>query len=232
MEQIRPHDAIHASHLSTSLALAAVGGFLDAFTYVGHGHVFANAQTGNVVLLGIGIATGARGSLRHLPPILAFLVGITVARAMLVPAVARRVPYLYTAVLALEATTFIGIAMLPNSLPDFWITLVISFIASVQVETFNEVNGAKYNSTFTTGNLRTLSESVCDWFKGMRTPDLNRRIRDFGGICIAFLAGAVAGGVSTQQWGNRALWATLLVLVPLILRFSHRGSAPEERPIG
>src|SRR6187402_1432230 len=28
------------------------GGFLDAFTYVGHGRVFANAMTGNVVLLG------------------------------------------------------------------------------------------------------------------------------------------------------------------------------------
>ena len=31
------------------MLLTAVGGFLDAFTFVQHG-VFANAQTGNVVL--------------------------------------------------------------------------------------------------------------------------------------------------------------------------------------
>jgi uncharacterized membrane protein YoaK (UPF0700 family) len=36
--------------------LSAVGGYLDAYTYVGHGGVFANAQTGNVVLLAVAVA--------------------------------------------------------------------------------------------------------------------------------------------------------------------------------
>ena len=31
--------------------LAVVGGFLDAYTYILRGGVFANAQTGNIVLL-------------------------------------------------------------------------------------------------------------------------------------------------------------------------------------
>ena len=47
-------------HLALLLALA--GGFLDAFTFVGHGGVFANAQTGNVVLLAVGAATGHWGA--------------------------------------------------------------------------------------------------------------------------------------------------------------------------
>lgn len=33
--------------------LAMVGGFLDVYTYLTRGGVFANAQTGNIVLLGI-----------------------------------------------------------------------------------------------------------------------------------------------------------------------------------
>ena len=37
--------------LGIATLLAAAGGFLDGFTWVGHGHVFANAMTGNVVLL-------------------------------------------------------------------------------------------------------------------------------------------------------------------------------------
>jgi hypothetical protein len=39
--------------LPTGLLLACAGGFLDAYTFVGRGGVFANAQTGNIVLLGV-----------------------------------------------------------------------------------------------------------------------------------------------------------------------------------
>src|SRR5450432_4564827 len=61
--------------LMENAVLAAAGGFLDAFTYIGHGHVFANAMTGNVVLLGINaVGRNWHQSFRHLPPILAFLV--------------------------------------------------------------------------------------------------------------------------------------------------------------
>ena len=41
-----------AASLSVNAMLAAIGGFLDGFTYVGHGHVFANGMTANVLLLG------------------------------------------------------------------------------------------------------------------------------------------------------------------------------------
>ena len=34
------------------ILLAIVGGYLDAYTYLSRGHIFANAQTGNIVLLG------------------------------------------------------------------------------------------------------------------------------------------------------------------------------------
>lgn len=33
-----------------AVLLAVVGGSLDAYSYVARGHVFANAQTGNIVL--------------------------------------------------------------------------------------------------------------------------------------------------------------------------------------
>ncbi|HEV3423197.1 MAG TPA: YoaK family protein, partial [Paraburkholderia sp.] len=41
-----------------AVLLTLSGGFLDAYTYVGHGGVFANTMTGNVALLGIHIAAG------------------------------------------------------------------------------------------------------------------------------------------------------------------------------
>ena len=39
------------------VCLSLVGGFLDAYSYLLKGKVFANAQTGNVVLLFISVAS-------------------------------------------------------------------------------------------------------------------------------------------------------------------------------
>jgi uncharacterized membrane protein YoaK (UPF0700 family) len=54
--------------------LTFVGGFLDAYTFVGHA-VFANAQTGNVVLFGVETASRHwHAALLRLIPIAAFVV--------------------------------------------------------------------------------------------------------------------------------------------------------------
>src|SRR5580698_2999666 len=89
--------------LGISASLAAAGGFLDGFTYVGHGHVFANAMTGNVVLLGINCLSGSwRTALHFLPAILAFVVGVSVSQIMQLRSKRRDVSAPYPAVLALE----------------------------------------------------------------------------------------------------------------------------------
>jgi len=69
--------------LDIGALLAAAGGFLDRFTYVGHGHVFANAMTGNVVLPGISCFSRSwKTALHLLPAIFAFVVGVSVSQAM------------------------------------------------------------------------------------------------------------------------------------------------------
>jgi len=44
-----------AEFYGVGVMLAMVGGYLDAYTYISRDHVFANAQTGNMVLLAINI---------------------------------------------------------------------------------------------------------------------------------------------------------------------------------
>ena len=63
--------------------LAVIGGYLDAYTYIARGQVFANAQTGNVVLLGLRAADGewAR-ALMYLMPIIAFALGIFLSESV------------------------------------------------------------------------------------------------------------------------------------------------------
>ena len=63
--------------------LALTGGFLDAYTYISRGGVFANAQTGNIVLLGLNMASGQWSRvLYYLVPIIAFVLGIFLAESI------------------------------------------------------------------------------------------------------------------------------------------------------
>jgi len=105
--------------LGISASLATAGGFLDGFTYVGHGHVFANAMTGNVVLLGINSLSGSwQTALRHLPAILAFLAGVSVSQAMLLRVKHLGVSAPYRTVLLLEITVMFVLSLLPATTPD------------------------------------------------------------------------------------------------------------------
>ena len=84
------------------ILLTLVGGFLDAYTFVGRGGVFANAQTGNVVLMGIEAATGEwEKAVLYAVPILAFIVGVVVAEMIKKPSMRLLIPDTERAVLIL-----------------------------------------------------------------------------------------------------------------------------------
>ena len=63
-----------------AILLAVSGGFMDAYTYTFRGEVFANAQTGNMLLLGVSISERNWPEVvRYLFPVLAFAAGIMLA---------------------------------------------------------------------------------------------------------------------------------------------------------
>lgn len=50
------------TQISESIRLGALlaisGGMMDAYSYIMRGHVFANAQTGNMLLFGVNLSEG------------------------------------------------------------------------------------------------------------------------------------------------------------------------------
>ena len=77
----------HAGQMSESLLTAAFiilsGGLQDAYTYLCRGKVFANAQTGNIVLFSSYLFDGEWGHCtRYLIPVLSFLLGIFAAECV------------------------------------------------------------------------------------------------------------------------------------------------------
>ena len=64
----------------TAAFLSVSGGLQDAYTYISRGKVFANAQTGNIVLLSQHIFAGDFGStLHYLIPVIFFALGVAAA---------------------------------------------------------------------------------------------------------------------------------------------------------
>jgi uncharacterized membrane protein YoaK (UPF0700 family) len=206
-------ERVEPSVLVSSI-LAASGGFLDAFTYVGHGHVFANAMTGNVVLMAVAATSGqVSQAVRHIPPILAFLLGVAAAQAFHLPRVRARLQYPAFAALTMEmAFLFVG-GWLPSGFPSLPIVLTISFLAAMQSSAFRQAGPWIYNSTMTTGNLRTMGEAGFRAIFVRSDQDAARKTAMFAIICGAFLAGAALGGLSTASLHNKALWVVDLLLL-------------------
>lgn len=205
------------STLAVACLLSLSGGFLDAFTWVAHGRVFANAMTGNIILLGVSATAGDwRQALNHVPPLIAFLFGVWTAQALRLPRGDPRWPALLS--LILEIAVLTAIAFLPRSFPDLWIVLSIAFAAAVQNSSFTRVGGWTYNSVVTTGNLRRFGETMFGGSVPRRDDGMLKQARVFGAICLAFLAGALIGGLGGRIMHNAALAMPVLLLAFVLWR--------------
>lgn len=199
--------------LLTNIIIVWAGGYLDGFTFIGHGHVFANAMTANVVLLGVDlIAFPTQPFMHHLLPIIVFAFGVWAARGFQHEVSKNRIRQPDRVVLLIEIGVILVLAILPNSTPSIAITLPIVFVASLQLRTFSTVHSHSYSSTFTTGNLVSLSEALFDWSFNNRTNEAAQKCRIFFCICTAFLVGAAFGCYGVRHVGNRSLLVDVVAL--------------------
>lgn len=202
------------------MLLAIVGGFLDAYTFIGRGGVFANAQTGNIVLLGIYASKGEWGqALVHIPPILAFIIGVIVAES-----IKNSSSHIFSldwaqAVLFFESIVLIIIGFIPNTIPNIVVTVAVSFVSSVQISSFRKLVGSPYCTTMSTGNLRSASQAAYIAFTQNDRESAIRAIR-FLAIIFSFLFGAFLGGLLTLIIGVKAVWGAVIILVCALVLFS------------
>lgn len=203
-----------AETLLVAVLLSMAGGFLDAFTWVGHGGVFANAQTGNVVLFGVFAASGHwHEALHHVPPIAAFLLGVFTAHRLRMQS-GLRAPLVS---LCVEIALLVVVAVLPRAFPDLPIVLGIAFVAALQTASFARVEGSPYSSVMTTGNLRRTAEALFVGVTAPRDAAALHQARVFATICATFGIGATAGGLATGWLGNVALIGPIALLLLALL---------------
>ena len=193
--------------LSVGLLLALTGGLLDAYSYLNRGEVFATAETGNIVLLGIHRAQQQWGqALRYVFPILAELIHRNLGNA------SGRIHWRHPLLLA-ECLVLVLVALLPQGRWDPLANILISFTSAIQVESFRKFRDCSCATTMCTGNLRSGTELLFRCLTGPAGRPALQKAGVYYGLILAFVSGAVISGLVTPLAGR---W-TVLCACPALL---------------
>lgn len=214
MEGKQPGTAAVPIHETFRIAalLAVVGGFLDAYTYILRGGVFANAQTGNMVLLGVYAAQGRYRQAGYcIIPILAFALGVFITEVFKKYFTEKEFNIYEHWIIAIEIILLSVVGFVPASVPDSVVNVTISFVCSLQVNSFRKMKNLPYASTMCTGNLRSGTEKLFQYFINKETKAGIQAAHYFG-IILLFILGAVAGTVLAFLWGIQSIWCCSVLL--------------------
>lgn len=207
---------IHES-LPIACLLAMAGGFLDAYTYLFHGAVFASMQSGNVILLGLNLAQGNFSAIGHyLPPILLFVLGILTTNVL-----KHRFPtgkwfVWQNAAVLMEAAGIFIVGFYSDIDNNLLINSSLAFFAAIQYATYRRLAGLPYASTMTTGNLRSIADYIYQYFF-YKDPTASFKIKYTSLVVLFFFGGAVVSTLSAKVIHGKSIWVVSLILIAVLL---------------
>ncbi len=208
--------------LGFGMLLAVIGGFMDAYSYIVRGNVFATGQTGNFVLAALSLAEqDFRGMGHAMVPIAAFWFGVFVAQHLYYTVFQKKHAIWKTVVLFAELIVLFGVGLLSCSVPDILANTAISFSAALQFSSFrNFGENAAYTTIFCTGNMRSCAEM---FYKGIVRKDKGciKKAFHYAAILSAFFFGAIFGAMNAEIYHEKAIWV-VCALIGLALFALHK----------
>ncbi len=194
--------------------LTLSGGLQDAYSYFVRGKVFANAQTGNIVLLGGHFFEGEWEQVpKYLFPLCFFAVGILITEQIRGHLQKMQRLHWRQLVVALEILMLLIVSLLPVSeVMDPLANALTSCACAMQVQAFRKVNGCGYASTMCIGNMRSGMEAFSAYLRLRERKLLTKALQYFQVIFIFFL-GAGIGKRLTELWGQRCILVSCILLL-------------------
>lgn len=204
--------------LEVACFLALSGGLMDAYSYILRQEVFANAQTGNMLLFGVYASKGNLAmSIHYAFPILSFTVGILIAQIIRM----KNIKKLHWRQLSLiiEIILLIIVGFLPENKSQLANALT-SLSCGIQVQTFRKLYGFSFSTTMCIGNLRSGTHKILDYFYSKKREDLKISFYYFF-IIICFVMGAIIGSKASMYFKLKTIWISpILLLISVIFMFT------------
>jgi uncharacterized membrane protein YoaK (UPF0700 family) len=221
------------------VALGAVAGFIDAVSFSSLFAVFPANQSGNAVLLGVGIGdTSATAAWRPAAAMVGFAVGVLVAvtarRSGRVPAPTRvlvAVELVLVVVVAVAVGPLLDVDRLLGGLQGAVLLVVTSVAMGVQTEVIRVHAGVSLSTTYQTGALTTIAEDVSRTAsrRGPADAHLGGAIGVLATVLVGYIAGAALGARLGGSW-NAALAIPVVVLLALLVTEPWWNRPPAPRP--
>lgn len=196
--------------------LAFSGGYMDAYTYVFRDKVFANAQTGNIILLGISISNmDFRQSVRYLFPVISFIAGVFAAQLLRFNFQKAKKPHWRQLAVLAEIVIMLAVAFMGTDM-NLIANSMISLACGIQVQSFRKVHDNSLATTMCIGNLRTATDLLCGSIFRKDVYMLKKSMFYYGFILV-FTFGAVFGKNCIAALGQRTILVSALILFIVFL---------------
>lgn len=191
--------------------LSISAGCQDAYTYAIRGHIFANAQTGNIVLMSAFIIEkDIHKAFTYFLPLIAFSIGILLAEQ--IGGNFKKLSSIHwrQIVILIEMIVLFGVGLLPLSY-NIMATLFVSFVCALQVQAFRKAGGNIYVTTMCVGNMRSALASVSEYTRTKNKKNLKTAGFYFG-IVFSFAFGAALCMFSLKFFHIKTIWISAFLL--------------------
>lgn len=200
--------------------LMASAGMMGAYTYILRGGVFCNAQTANVLVMGISFGKGDwAAGVYYLIPFSAYLLGAFVSEVL--PSPVKRLGFLRwdTYLILFETAVLLLLGLVPLTVPHQIVQVAVNFLASMQYNTFRQAEGIPMATTFCTNHIRQVGVGVAKAIRKRDGVALRRSLIHLG-MVACFFVGAASLTSLCGVMAEKAIWLTLvpmgIVLAKLI----------------
>lgn len=234
-----PHTSKARSKAAVALGLTFAAGMVDIVGYISVFHLFVAHMTGDTVHLGHNLVIGNWSQAARVAVIIAaFIIGSIIGRSIIEAGARRRFRRVATVTLLFEAglililiwTTPLKVALRTESLGRIcWMLALLAAAMGVQTATLTRIGALTIHTTFVTGMLNKLAQSISQWLfwihdewrqhRGwadfLRRSGKNPSARTavfMSGIWVCYALGSLVGTWMSLEWSVRSLYLPAAML--------------------
>lgn len=194
--------------------LMFVGGFYGAYTYILRGGVFCNAQTGNLLLVGMHLAQrDFSAAAYYIIPFCGYILGTVVSEVLPTPVKKHGHIRWDTLLILIEIAAVLALGFLPETVPYQVSQVTVNFLCAMQFNTFRQMEGISMATTFCTNHVRQVGVSLVKAVK-RQGDGWWYRFWKHSCLLLLFVAGVTVCALLCQVFKG---YTILFALIPLCI---------------